>query len=164
MIFQQAPGWWIIRTKGWAECSFPSFSMDGGWKRRSLHHPLLLLCCARFSIWGANVKRSAPGQSNDGFPLLAASLVSKEHSGWERVREGGEDVWGQKPHVEWEAAKWSLYSSSSGPVVLEGWLLQANAKKLQARQHICAAGFPLWHGAYKPSSKLRHASQAQREK
>lgn len=43
------------------------------------------------------------------------------------------DVWGQKPHVEWDAAewdaaKWSFHSSSSGPVVLEGRLLQANAK------------------------------------
>lgn len=31
------------------------------------------------------------------------------------------------PHIEWEAAKWSLCSSSSGPVVLEGWPLQAKA-------------------------------------
>lgn len=95
MIFQQAPGWWIIRTKGWAEYSSPSFSMDGWGKRRSLHHRALDVLCTFFHL-GANVKRSALGQSDDGFPLLAASLVSKEHSGWERGGVGGWEVSGDR--------------------------------------------------------------------
>ena len=88
MIFQQAPGWWIIRPKGWAEYSSPSFSLDGRGKRRFLHRCALVVLCTFFHL-GANVKRSALGQSDDGFPLLAASLVSKEHSGWERGRGRG---------------------------------------------------------------------------
>lgn len=83
MIFQQAPGWWIIRTKWWAEYSSASFSMDSRGKRKSLHLHILVVLYTFFHL-DANVKLSALGQSDDGFPLLAASLVSKEHSGWER--------------------------------------------------------------------------------
>lgn len=57
-----------------------SFSLDSGGERRFLNHETLVVLCTFFHV-GANVKRSTLGQSNDGFPLLAASLVSKEHSG-----------------------------------------------------------------------------------
>lgn len=135
MIFQQAPGWWIIRTKGWAECSSPSFSMGGRKRKRgSLHHSALVVLCTFFHL-GANVKFNALGQSYDGFPLLAAfpcfkgTLGMREEGG--RGWSGCLGVWGQKPHVEWEAAKRRLCSSSSGPVVLEGWLLQASSKNCE---------------------------------
>ncbi|CAB1416657.1 unnamed protein product [Pleuronectes platessa] len=89
----------------------------------------LLWCCARFPIaaptltvapWAKAMMDSLSWQ----LPLFQRS-TQDERAG----RRGREDVWGQKTHVECEAAKWRLCSSSSGLVVLEGWLLlQANAK------------------------------------
>lgn len=103
-------------------------------KRGSLHHSALVVLCTFFHL-GANVKFNALGQSYDGFPLLAAfpcfkgTLGMREEGG--RGWSGCLGVWGQKPHVEWEAAKRRLCSSSSGPVVLEGWLLQASSKNCE---------------------------------
>lgn len=124
MIFQQAPGWWIIRTKGWAEYPSPNFSMDGGGEGPYI--TALLLCCARFSIWALTLNVAPWAKAMMDSPSWQLPLFQR--STQDEMGGGGKDVWGQKPHVEWEAAKWSLHSSSSGPVVLEGWLLQANSK------------------------------------
>lgn len=122
MIFQQAPGWWIIGTKGWAVNSSPSFSMDGKWKRRSVHlHALVVLCT--FSIWALTLNVVPWAKAMMNFPSWQLPLFQRSTQ-YERVGA----VCGQKPHVKWEAAKWIHYSSSSGPVVLEGWLLWATAK------------------------------------
>lgn len=76
--------------KGWAENPSPSFSMDGGWQRRSVHHHALVVLCTFFHL-GANVKRSALGQSNDGFPSWQLPLFQRSTQD-EREKGGGGGV------------------------------------------------------------------------
>lgn len=90
---------------------------------------VLLLCCARFSIWALTLNVAPWAKSMMDFPSWQLPLFQRSTQD-ERGGRGGEGEMsgdGRGPHIEWEAAKWSLCSSSSGPVVLEGWLLQANA-------------------------------------
>lgn len=91
MIFQQAPGWWIITTKGWAENSSHSVSTDSGRKRRSVHHRALVVLCT-FSIWALtlNVAPSAKAMMDSppgSFPCFKGAL---------RMREGGRGVSGDR--------------------------------------------------------------------
>lgn len=109
------------------------FSQFFNGRRRESEGPyiitVLLLCCARFSIWALTLNVAPWAKSMMDFPSWQLPLFQRSTQDEKGGRKGEGGVSGDRrgPHIEWEAAKWSLCSSSSGPVVLEGWLLQANA-------------------------------------
>lgn len=123
-----------------------------------------LVVLRTFFHLGANVKCSALGQKRWWIHPPGSFACFKETL---RMRDigkgGGSDVWEQKPHVEWEAAKWSLCSSSSGPVVLKGWLLQANAKNCKPGNTSVQLCSPSAVKHTNPLSKSNHVSGGQRE-